>query len=74
MDAVNLNCAWLTVFTCQCSDVIKGIPVIEVDREQMKEKDIYLTAPMAITNKNSPDLKQVIESMIVEQADLMFKI
>lgn len=52
LDTVNLNGEGLTALKNQGDSVLKGEPIIRIDREFMKQKEIDLTTPMIITNCN----------------------
>lgn len=70
LDTVNLRGKGFKALVEQGCKVKKGTPVIEIDREFMKENDIVLTTPVVITNSSdfavSITLNTVCERGITE--------
>lgn len=52
LDTVNLMGEGLKVLVSNNSTVKKGTPIIQIDTQLMKEKEIDLTTPMIVTNGN----------------------
>lgn len=70
LDTVNLKGRGFKALIEQGSKVKKGTPIIEIDREFMKENNVVLTTPVVITNSNdfviNTNLSRVCERGITE--------
>ncbi len=72
LDTVNLNGEGFKKLSNQGEKVKAGTPVIQIDREFMREKGIELTTPMVITNSSDYNV-EVISNNSVTTNDIVLK-
>ncbi len=72
LDTVSLNGKGFKKLANQGDKVKAGTPIIQIDREFMKEKGIDLTTPMVITNSSDYNV-EIISNSTVTTNDVVLK-
>lgn len=73
MDTVNLGGKGLDALIAAGVKVKKGTPIIRIDREFMKYRDVDLTTPMVITNSSDYEIDKIKEFGKVEFGEALIE-